>query len=1120
MKKKLNIGFDIGVTSVGWSLIDEDYNIVDMGVRLFNDPANPKDGSLKNGKRRASRTNRRRIKRIRTRKDAFANFLLDNNWINSIDELAELINVDITEFNVENPIELKVKALNEKIPKEQLIFILFHYIHHRGFFYVTKDMLDANIDISQEEIYPSVELFNFFKENGYYKGNQNQKYSARQYIKEIERIMEVQGIDSNFTKGFIRIFSQVRDFATGPGSQKSPTPYGLYFINKEGQLECKGKNLWDATIGKCTYYPDEFRGLKNSPIAELFNFMNDLNNIYLFNDRKFHLSKEVKTYLFNSINKQMKTKNTQKKVSLKVLVNCIKETSKEESIQQINECDIFGYRIDSDKKFEFTELNNYSIIVKWLIQNQLVNKNEVDLFNIDFLDKVNDVFVLISKEQDATKQLILLNQNYPSTNEESNLDLLKKIKGLTKTHSLSYKAMLNFIKYCIDNKNEYCNQMSYFQLIKKTNVNNDSKPSKYIKTGLYDNEIISPTARRAFNQNVKIMNKIIKFYSNEYEIENITFELARDKNSKEEKDSIEKRQKENKKEIIEICNEYKIDADKLNSIARLRLKLWKDQGGFDIYDGEPILIQDVLSGNGLQIDHIIPYSICAIDSRSNKVLTKISNNKDKGNLTPYLWLEKEGKFKDFKDRVDKYIADQRKKNNLLYKLDPLMNMEGFIERNIVDTRYASRVVLNTFQDFFKQNKELYPNVKIKVINGSITNFARYNLLTGDSNKVILHKNRDLYCHHAIDAAIVCYLGMNTTISNLTKWFNDISRTSDSLTRDQGSNRLCNKITGEIIDITKWVDKSYEVKKFAEQLATYNDIYDSKLNKIISNNKVKFSRQIVKKNNIQLSNETIYSFKWKKDSKGKILDKGNIITKIDLFDKVENLDKYFKQDKINQKELEKLFVYQWDKQMYEKIMIIYNQYYSGNKNPFIEYMNDEYKIKNPTFIKIDKQNIRKLRILGVEKEDNNIIVLNKHNNNAIMESLNSLSVRIYKDKKNKYKLVGLNQKVLGYDSKKRCLKLDQTKLDKVLSRLNIENKKYIELNVGSIFINKETNKLFYMVGGSYNENKIEIKSLFADNILSGFPKGRIIMAISSIIETYDIVQVDELGNIYNRRKIEL
>ncbi len=25
-KKKLNIGFDIGTTSVGWSLIDEDFN--------------------------------------------------------------------------------------------------------------------------------------------------------------------------------------------------------------------------------------------------------------------------------------------------------------------------------------------------------------------------------------------------------------------------------------------------------------------------------------------------------------------------------------------------------------------------------------------------------------------------------------------------------------------------------------------------------------------------------------------------------------------------------------------------------------------------------------------------------------------------------------------------------------------------------------------------------------------------------------------------------------------------------------------------------------------------------------------------------------------------------------
>ncbi|WP_235182701.1 hypothetical protein [Gracilibacillus boraciitolerans] len=43
---KYNIGLDIGVTSVGWAIINIDKNrLEDWGVRLFEVAENPKDGS-------------------------------------------------------------------------------------------------------------------------------------------------------------------------------------------------------------------------------------------------------------------------------------------------------------------------------------------------------------------------------------------------------------------------------------------------------------------------------------------------------------------------------------------------------------------------------------------------------------------------------------------------------------------------------------------------------------------------------------------------------------------------------------------------------------------------------------------------------------------------------------------------------------------------------------------------------------------------------------------------------------------------------------------------------------------------------------------------------------------
>ncbi len=53
------LGLDIGIASVGWSLIDTDNNkIIDMGVRLFNSA----DAS-NNQQRRESRSARRTLRR-------------------------------------------------------------------------------------------------------------------------------------------------------------------------------------------------------------------------------------------------------------------------------------------------------------------------------------------------------------------------------------------------------------------------------------------------------------------------------------------------------------------------------------------------------------------------------------------------------------------------------------------------------------------------------------------------------------------------------------------------------------------------------------------------------------------------------------------------------------------------------------------------------------------------------------------------------------------------------------------------------------------------------------------------------------------------------------------------
>lgn len=51
-------------------------------------------------------------------------------------------------------------------------------------------------------------------------------------------------------------------------------------------------------------------------------------------------------------------------------------------------------------------------------------------------------------------------------------------------------------------------------------------------------------------------------------------------------------------------------------------------------------------------------------------------------------------------------------------------LKKFINRNLNDTRYASRVILNTLQDFFSSKQT---GTIVKVIRGSFTHQMRVNL---------------------------------------------------------------------------------------------------------------------------------------------------------------------------------------------------------------------------------------------------------------------------------------------------------------------------------------------------------------------------------------------------------
>lgn len=150
MTKRINIGLDIGITSIGWALVDEENNIIDRGVRLFKE-LKDSDGILRNQERRNKRQLRRVIRRRWNRKLDFIKLIA-----NKYSDVFELKSNNFQDKQIEiqsilkNPklndvLNIKVKAIKKEVSKHELLKILYNYLAHRGSTYLDIQKYEGRI---------------------------------------------------------------------------------------------------------------------------------------------------------------------------------------------------------------------------------------------------------------------------------------------------------------------------------------------------------------------------------------------------------------------------------------------------------------------------------------------------------------------------------------------------------------------------------------------------------------------------------------------------------------------------------------------------------------------------------------------------------------------------------------------------------------------------------------------------------------------------------------------------------------------------------------------------------------------------------------------------------------
>jgi len=340
----------------------------------------------------------------------------------------------------------------------------------------------------------------------------------------------------------------------------------------------------------------------------------------------------------------------------------------------------------------------------------------------------------------------------------------------------------------------------------------------------------------------------------------------------------------------------------------IRYKLWLEQKYRSPYTGEMIPLGKLFT-SAFQIEHIIPQSRFFDDSLSNKVICEsvVNGNPYKDNQLAYEFIFKnEGRIvpelstayktvkiftlSEYETFVKEHYANnQTKKKKLLMEDIP----EAFIERQLNDTRYISKVVKGILSNIVREEGEEEPTSKNVIsTSGNITDtlkkdwglndvwnriitprFQRMNELTKsnlfgqwenkDGKQVFqtqvplelqkgFNKKRIDHRHHAMDALVIAC----ATRSHVNYLNNENARKKDEPTRYELRNKLrrieeieVDKIVDGIkirkkIEVAKEFLKPWDTFTVDAQSALENIVVSFKQNLRVINKSVNYYQHIV------------------------------------------------------------------------------------------------------------------------------------------------------------------------------------------------------------------------------------------------------------------------------------
>lgn len=726
------IGFDIGITSVGWAVValdseDKPYGIINMGSRVFDAAEQPKTGASLAAPRREARSARRRLRRHQHRLERIRRLLLTENMISQA-ELDTLF-----AGKLEDIYTLRVKALDAPVSHTEFARILLHIAQRRGFRSNRKaetvkedgELLAAvskNRALMAEKGYRTVG--EMLLQDPLYAASKRNK--GGQYIATVGRDMVAEEVRA--------IFRAQRQLGQPFASEKLEARYLDILLSQRSFDEGPGEgspyagSQIERMIGKCTLEDGEQRAAKATYSFEYFTLLQNINHLRLLRggegipltpaqrEALIALAHKTKELNFSHIRRELA-------IPADTTFNAVyyKNTDDAE---------------EAEKKTKFSYLKAYHQM------RTAFNKLSKNHFDTLTRAQKNELGRVLSTYKTSAKIRAAL---LPAGLSDAELDIAETL-SFSKFGHISVKACDKLIPFLEKGMkyDEACAAAGY-----DFKAHSGRERTQLLHPTPDDlADITSPVVRRAVAQTVKVLNAIIRERGCSPTFINLELarEMAQDFTERNQaKKSMDDNRARNERLMERIRTEYGKEHPTGQDLVKL--KLWEEQHGECAYSQKHISIEHLFEPDYAEVDHIIPYSISFDDGYKNKILVLAEENRNKGNRLPLQYLQ--GKRREnFIVWVENTIRSTPKKQRLLKEKLTSEDEKQFKERNLQDTKTMARFLLNyigdhlAFADFAAGRKK-----HITAVNGAVTSYMRKRW--GISK---IRENGDL--HHAVDALVI------------------------------------------------------------------------------------------------------------------------------------------------------------------------------------------------------------------------------------------------------------------------------------------------------------------------------------------------------------------------------